>query len=92
MVVEVIKPADPSKMLQLECANCGVTLRFVRNDIYQYSRTDYTGDSDTYNVVRCPDCKYMNNVKRDQYPLTTNPWPGKIIGSRGYLPSEETPK
>lgn len=90
MVVEVIKPANPSKMLTTDCDNCAVSLRFVKNDIYQYSKTDYTGDTDTYNVVRCPDCKYMNHVK--QYSLTPTPWPGKIIGNRGYLPSEEIPK
>lgn len=86
MTVEIIAPADPEKMYIKDCENCGVKLRYVKNDIYSHTVTDYGGGIDTYHMIRCPECFYLNDVK--ERPLVTNKWKGDIVDGRGYLPDE----
>lgn len=41
------------------CKHCGVTLRYVQNDIRRHTETDYTGGKDVYKVITCPSCNKM---------------------------------
>lgn len=50
-----IKP-DASVTKRCICRNCGVTLEYVPADIRKESRTDYTGCTDIWRIIDCPNC------------------------------------
>lgn len=57
MTIKVIdETPDASVVKRVICRNCGVTLEYTPYDRYDYTTTDYTGDSDTYKSIDCPRC------------------------------------
>ncbi len=58
MAVKVIDPTpDPAIVKRITCGGCGARLEYVPNDVEQRSVSDYTGDRDITNFIRCPNCK-----------------------------------
>jgi len=39
------------------CENCGAEIGYYPVDIEIKQRTDYTGHTDNYNTITCPNCK-----------------------------------
>lgn len=64
MAVKIVesKP-DPSVVKRCICKKCGVTLEYVPIDVRVHKETDYTGSTDRYDVIDCPNCSYMVFVK-----------------------------
>jgi RNase P subunit RPR2 len=56
-MVKVINP-EPDKRIakQAPCRNCGALLEYVPNDVQTGQDTDYTGSSDSYQFITCPNC------------------------------------
>jgi hypothetical protein len=65
MAVKVIddKP-DASVVKRVVCQKCGVTLEYLPQDVRKTTHTDYSGDTDEYFWVDCPNCKHANSVGR----------------------------
>lgn len=49
---------QPGKSKEVSCGNCGSLIEYMPVDTRKYNRRDYTGDSSTYTVLDCPECKY----------------------------------
>ena len=47
---------DASVVKKKVCTNCGATLEYVPNDVRRASHTDYTGCTDYWNAIDCPEC------------------------------------
>lgn len=56
--MKIVDPnPDPSVTKHVVCWQCGVKLSYVPADTKEGKRTDYTGDTDFYNFIQCPNCK-----------------------------------
>ena len=59
-VISTIPP--PSIVKELICRKCGATLEYTPNDIRKKIVTDYTGGSDEYQYIDCPNCNNANRI------------------------------
>lgn len=41
---------------ECSCRGCGSRIRYYRNDVTNYTKSDYGGGSDTYYEIRCQGC------------------------------------
>lgn len=65
MAVKIINPKpDASVVKRVACTNCGATLEYVPADTFNKTFTDYTGDSETYPFIKCPQCLFDVRVKQ----------------------------
>lgn len=59
MAIKIVKlEPDQSVVKRCICRKCGVTLEYTPSDVVYDSRTDYTGGSDPYNTISCPNCPH----------------------------------
>jgi hypothetical protein len=56
MAIEVIGK-DESAKKKTTCRNCASVLVYTDADTQRETRTDYTGGSDIYKMLICPECK-----------------------------------
>lgn len=52
-----------SVVKEVVCKNCGSTLEYTPSDVQRSYTTDYTGDKDYYNFIKCPSCSHEIVVK-----------------------------
>lgn len=55
---------DPGAKRRVTCRNCSSILEYLPVDVESRTVRDYTGDSDTYYFIRCPQCKEEVTVRR----------------------------
>ena len=63
MAVQKIGTDDKVKR-QVTCRECGSILEYLVIDIKSRTVLDYTGDSDTYYWIDCPECRNEVPVRR----------------------------
>ncbi len=56
MAIEILSKNHPSVAKICICRNCGAELKYFPVDIKKIKSTDYTGCTDTYNTIKCPNC------------------------------------
>lgn len=61
-VVILQESPDPGVKKQVVCHKCGCLLEYVPLDIQTENRTDYTGWTDSYKYITCPNPKCGNQV------------------------------
>jgi DNA-directed RNA polymerase subunit RPC12/RpoP len=60
MPIKIInKEPDKKLVKQCTCRNCGALLEYMPVDTFTKIHTDYTGDTDTYTYITCPNCNYQ---------------------------------
>lgn len=57
MIKVIKKEPAPSAIREVVCRNCGATLQYMNADVQERTVRDYTGDSDQYRWIVCPECK-----------------------------------
>ena len=55
MAIKIIGE-DKQKIKETSCRNCASRLEYTMADTTIEKRTDYTGCTDTYNILKCPKC------------------------------------
>lgn len=64
-MVRVVKTEpDPSVVKQVICQDCGAKLEYVPNEVQSVSGYDYSGGSDGYTYVDCPNCQGRAVIRR----------------------------
>ena len=48
---------------------CGATLEVYKDDLYQTSSSDYTGDTDYFTTFCCPQCNAETDIRGSTYQL-----------------------
>ena len=60
MAIKVIETKPDARVIKRKvCPNCGAMLEYTPSDERQDNRTDYTGSTDVYTAIDCPQCKYV---------------------------------
>jgi predicted nucleic-acid-binding Zn-ribbon protein len=54
-MVEIVG-VDNTKVLRVTCGNCASMLQYTRSETRRETYRDYTGGSDTYDILKCPKC------------------------------------
>lgn len=44
---------------EVSCQGCGARIRYYRNDVVTFQKTDYVGETEISAKVDCPQCKKM---------------------------------
>jgi RNase P subunit RPR2 len=57
-----VKGKDISIVKQVTCRNCASILEYLPKDVKTFSKRDYTGCSDTFHQITCPECEDKINV------------------------------
>jgi hypothetical protein len=52
----VVIGKDESVGREVSCFWCGALVRYFKNDVSDYTRSDYGGGIDTYYKICCPGC------------------------------------
>ena len=63
MAIKIIEERDPEHVKRVTCRNCAVRLEYTMADTRKKSSTDYTGSTDYYTVLDCPNCKKTIQIK-----------------------------
>jgi DNA-directed RNA polymerase subunit RPC12/RpoP len=45
------------------CKNCSSKLEYTKSEVETYKHTDYSGSTDTYHYINCPNCRQKVYVK-----------------------------
>lgn len=53
---------DPSVLKEVSCRGCGAKLRYGLKAVYSRGHTDYTGDTDWCDYIRCSRCSHEIKV------------------------------
>lgn len=62
MAIEVVGK-DDSKTFKVTCRHCSSILRYLPVDVKSREHTDYSGSTDTYHYIDCPECKARVDVR-----------------------------
>jgi DNA-directed RNA polymerase subunit RPC12/RpoP len=62
MAVEKVGDDDRAKR-RVTCRDCGSILEYLPRDVEHKTHHDYSGGSDTYSFIKCPECKATVYVK-----------------------------
>jgi DNA-directed RNA polymerase subunit RPC12/RpoP len=52
----VVIGKDESVGRDVSCRGCGSRVRYFKNDLRSYTKSDYAGGRDTYWEISCPGC------------------------------------
>jgi RNase P subunit RPR2 len=61
-VIKVIRKRHKSKVRRTVCGKCAAELEYTLADTTEECRKDYSGSSDNYTVLVCPECKNRMDV------------------------------
>jgi hypothetical protein len=59
----VVIGKDESVGREVSCFGCGARVRYFRNDVRDYTKSDYDGGTNTYYEICCPGCGKTVSVK-----------------------------
>jgi len=58
MIKIIDETPEPEVVKRAVCRNCGVTLEYTPADTRSEIGIDYSGCSDIYTLINCPNCGY----------------------------------